>query len=185
MGSFKSAFFVRKMLGAFSIDQYPLKNSAILDSGTTIHIFNEITRFVNFRSADPGDFVWAGQHKVPIQGYGNVDIEIKKPAKNSNSKESRILRLHDVAFCQDFASNLVSLRQLRKRGMWWDNRPGFNHLRRSNFSTVAVLEDHHDQFVLEYIPEEVPRATFYTRRNTFNSWTKRPPAYGDSQKWHL
>jgi hypothetical protein len=118
MGAVKSAFFVRKMLGAFSIDQYPLKNSAILDSGTTIHIFNEITRFVNLRSADTGDFVWAGQHKVPIQGYGNVDIEIKNPVKNSNSKEPRILRLHDVAFCQDFASNLVSLRHLRKRSMW-------------------------------------------------------------------
>ena len=69
--------------------------------------------------------------------------------------------------------------------MWWDNRIGFNHIRRSDFSTVAVLEDHHDQFILEYIPEEVPRATFYTRRNIFNSWTKRPPAYGVSQKWHL
>src|SRR5215471_16178527 len=33
---------------ALAIDQYPLKNSAILDSGTTIHIFNEITRFLNF-----------------------------------------------------------------------------------------------------------------------------------------
>ena len=179
----KSAFFIRKAIdqgAAFSTNQYPLKNSAILDSGTTTHIFNEITRFLNFRAADPGDFVWAGKHKVPIQGYGNVDIEIRNP-----KGIRKILRLYDVAFCQDFASNLVSLRQLRKRGIWWDNRPGYNHLRRTNFSVIAVLEDHYDQFVLEYIPEEIPRAAFHARRNKFNSWTKRAPSYGDTIKWHL
>jgi hypothetical protein len=107
---------------AFSIAQYPLKNSAILDSGTTIHIFNEITRFLRFQTAPVGDFVWAGEHKVKIQGYGDVDVEIQ------SSKGKRILRLFDVAFCEDFACNLVSLRQLHKHGYWWDNRPSFNHL---------------------------------------------------------
>jgi hypothetical protein len=54
------------------VDRYPLKNSAILSSGTTIHMFNEITRFINprIRTADPGDFFWAGEHKVPLQDYG-------------------------------------------------------------------------------------------------------------------
>src|SRR5487761_55819 len=149
VGSVKSTFFVRKAIdhtAAFTIDRYPLKNSAILDSGTTIHIFNEISRFTNFRTADPRDFVWAGTERVPIQGYGNVDIEVTAPGNKHHSK--RILRLHDVAFCQDFTSNLVSLRQLHKRGLWWDNRPGYNHLRQNNNSVVAILEDHHDQFVL-------------------------------------
>ena len=182
VGKVGSAFFVRKLVdkrAAFSVEQYPLKNSAILDSGTTIHIFNEITRFLNFRTADPGDFVWAGEHKVPIQGYGNLDIEVQGP------KGKRILRLYDVAFCEDFTCNLVSLRQLHKRGLWWDNRPGYNHLRQNNNSVVAILEDHHDQFVLEYIPENIPRSAFYTRRNIYNSWTERRPAYGDAMKWHL
>ena len=127
MGSIKSAFFVRKQLdkAAFTVDQYPLKNSAILDSGTTIHIFNELSRFNEFRTADPGDFVWAGETKVPIQGYGNVDITVKAPGARTNAK--KILRIRDVAYCQDFAANLVSLRQLHKMGIWWDNRPGYNH----------------------------------------------------------
>ena len=185
MGSIKSAFFVRKQLdkAAFTVDQYPLKNSAILDSGTTIHIFNELSRFNEFRTADPGDFVWAGETKVPIQGYGNVDIMVKAPGARMNAK--KILRIRDVAYCQDFAANLVSLRQLHKMGIWWDNRPGYNHLRRTDFSTVAALEDHHDQFVLEYIPEDTPRAAFFARRNKYNSWTKRSPAYGDTLTWHL
>jgi hypothetical protein len=76
----------------FSIAQYPLNNSAILDSGTTTHIFNEISRFLRFRPAESSDFVWAGEDKVRIQGYGNVDVEIQ------TLKGKHILRLFDVAF---------------------------------------------------------------------------------------
>lgn len=70
IGNLDSASFIRKLVdkgAAFSVEQYPLKNLAILDSGTTIHIFNEIARFLNLRTADLGDFVWAGEH-IPIQG---------------------------------------------------------------------------------------------------------------------
>jgi len=109
------------------------------------------------------------------------------PGTNNNQKRiaKKILRLRDVAYCQDFTTNLVSLSQLHKRGMWWDNRPGYNHLRRVDFSVVAILEKHYDQFVIEYLPHDISRATFYTRRNKHNSWTKKAPVYGDAQKWHL
>ena len=36
---------------------YPLKNSAILDSGTTIHIFNNPNHIYNLRPALPRDFI--------------------------------------------------------------------------------------------------------------------------------
>ena len=134
---------------------------------------------MNFRTANPGDFLWAGEHRIPVQGYGNVDIEIQGP------KRKQIMRLYDVAFCENFAANLVSLRRLHNRGLWWDNRPGYNHLRRNDNSVVAILEDHHDQFVLEYIPEDIPKSVFYTQRNIYNSWTDRRPVYGDAMKWHL
>jgi hypothetical protein len=177
VGTVQSSFFAREGkdndYASFSTDVYPLKNSAILDSATTIHIFNEITRFLDFKTANLGDYVWAGERKVPIKGYGTVDVKDK------------ILRIRDVAFCPNFAANLVSLQQLHKRGLWWDNRPGYNHLRRSDFSEVAVLEKHYDQFVLEYIPENLSKAAFFSRRNKHNSWTKRAPAYGDAFKWHL
>jgi hypothetical protein len=48
----------------------------MLDSGTTLHIFNEILRLINFRAAPPGDFVWAGDSKVAVLGYGEADIEM-------------------------------------------------------------------------------------------------------------
>lgn len=50
-------------------EQYALKHSAILDSGTTDHVFNELSRFLNFSPALEGDYLWAGDAKVPILGY--------------------------------------------------------------------------------------------------------------------
>src|ERR1700722_12501929 len=67
----------------FLVENYHLKNSAILDSGTTIHIFNEISPFTSFRTADPGDFVWAGTEKVPTQGYGAIDIMVTVPGTDN------------------------------------------------------------------------------------------------------
>ena len=72
-----------------------MKNSAILDSGTTLHIFNQISRFLNFRAALEGDFVWAGDHKIPNLEYGEVDIKIKQPTGGT-----RIMRQYNVALCE-------------------------------------------------------------------------------------
>ncbi len=172
---------LQKAAFSISISIYPLKNSAILDSASTLHVFNEITRFLNFRTAYPGDFLWAGDHKVPIQGYGDVDVEIQSPTGK------RLMRLHDVAFCKNFAANLVSLRELHKLGYWWDNRPGFNHIRKANrnYTTVATLTELHGQNVLEYIPDDLTKASFFNRRNYFNSWTERKPVTADAWTWHL
>ena len=139
------------MRAALAIDQYFLKNSAILDSSTTIHIFNEITRFLNFRAAPYGDFVWAGDSKVAILGYGDVDIQVMGP-----KRKLQILRLYDVAHCEGFVANLVSFRQLRKLGYWWDTRLQYNCIRHQNDSVVAYLHEIHDQSILEYIPDDHP-----------------------------
>lgn len=104
--------------------EYPLKNSAILDTGTTIHIFNNLMRFQNFQHAQEGDGVHAGNTFVPILGYGEVDIEL------SGIPGNKVLRLKDVAFCEGFACNLVSYQQLKKQGYFWDLKPPNNCLRR-------------------------------------------------------
>jgi hypothetical protein len=157
-----------------------LKNSAILDSGTTLHIFNQISRFLNFRAALEGDFVWAGDHKIPILGYGEVDIKARQPTGGT-----RIMRLYNVALCEEIVCNLVSLRILRQKGYYWDNKPKTTLIRRSDNSILCSLEEKHDQFVLEYIPEDISQAAFFTRRNNYNTWTKRRPQAGDAQLWHL
>ena len=166
--------------GSFLNQQLSFEELSHTRSGTTLHIFNQISRFLNFRRALPGDYVWAGEHKVPIQGYGEVDIEVKSPLGST-----RILRLFDVAFCKGIVCNLVSLRRLRERGFYWDNRPKTTLLKRSDGSTLCSILEKHDQFILEYIPEDVNRAAFFTRRNKFNTWTKRKPQRAEALIWHL
>jgi Pol polyprotein len=114
VGTVRSSFFVGegkdKDQASFSTDVYRLKNSVILDSGMTIHL-------VDFKTADPGDYLWAGEHKVPIKGYGTVDV-LTKALNKGQELTDRILRIRDVAFYPNFATNPVSLQQLHKRGLW-------------------------------------------------------------------
>ncbi|KAJ8129613.1 hypothetical protein O1611_g4017 [Lasiodiplodia mahajangana] len=139
----------------------------------------EKMQFLNFRWAPPADCVYAGDVTVSIQGYGDVDIQINGP------DGERIMRLIDVAFCENFACNLVSLRQLRKKGYYWDNRPPNNCLRRKDGSVVCELKDKFGQFIIEDIPWDVTKAAFGIRRNRFNSWTERPPSAASERVWHL
>jgi len=46
-------------------------------------------------------------------------------------------KVYDVAYCECFAANLVSFRQLRKLGYWWDTRLQYNWLRHESDSVIA------------------------------------------------
>jgi len=176
-----ASFFVSQVdkKAAFSTAQYPLRNSTLLDTASTIDITNEIAKLLNFRTAPPGDFLWAGDQKVPIQGYGDKDVAIDTPGGPS------IMRFHGVALCENFACNLVSFRKLQRKGLWWDTRPEHNCLRRSDNSVLAYLKDRYDQFVLEDIPEDVSRRAFFIRRNKYNTSTQRKPCRALAEIWHL
>jgi hypothetical protein len=104
---------------------HPLKLSTILDSGTTLHVFNDLSRFLNFRKAPRHQY----HSEVPILGYGDVHLQVTKP---NGSKG--MLRLKEVAFCTDFATNLVSFRLLREKGYYWDNKGERNFLARKDDS---------------------------------------------------
>ncbi|AEO64720.1 uncharacterized protein THITE_2040048, partial [Thermothielavioides terrestris NRRL 8126] len=69
--------------------RYPLINSMILDSGSTIYIANYLSRFKRPPTlAAPND-------------YGIT-----------------VLTLYNVAYCLTFVYNIVSLEQLNRRGIW-------------------------------------------------------------------
>lgn len=96
-----------------------------------------------------------------------------------------MIRLHDVALCEKMACNLVSLRLLRKKGYYWDTKSDPTTLKRKDDSIAGVLDETMDQFVLEHLPEAMPKAAMFAQRNRYNSWTKRKPMVGDSMRWHL
>jgi len=122
----------------------PLKHCSLLDTGSSLHVFNNLSRFESFRKAPRGDYVLAGSAKVPILGYGKVTMRV-----DLDNGKKRIFRLHDVAYCPEFVTNIVSYDLLEERGFRWDTKTG--QLVRSDDSPVCqirkkgryrILEDH-------------------------------------------
>lgn len=156
------------------MDQYPLKYSFILDSGTTCHITNDPDRVYDFRLPTPGDYIWAGNSKVWIKGYGSIDLTLKS---NDNTYT---LTLHDVAICPDLLCNLVSFRLLRLKGIWWDTKSDPTTLRGAENTIIGIVMEMHGQWVLEYEP--LPSASFHARKITTR--TKRGPQRATALLWH-
>lgn len=114
---------------------------------------------------------------MKIEDYGTVDIKI------SSLQGPKILTLTGVAYCPTFACNIISLKGLNRRGIWWDNRR--NSLQRNDGSTLCFLSIHYDQFVVEHLPEQVPAAAMAARKRKINSWTSRADSSADAMTWHL
>ncbi|KAF7567888.1 hypothetical protein PtrM4_125010 [Pyrenophora tritici-repentis] len=74
---------------------YPLKDAFILDSGSTTHICNNLSRLEEVRPPAMGDYIWAGNSRVWIQGYGAVKVTAER------AQGKQILHLSNVAWCPD------------------------------------------------------------------------------------
>ncbi|KAK9427021.1 hypothetical protein V1505DRAFT_359202, partial [Lipomyces doorenjongii] len=64
---------------SFSTSTYCLINSVILDSGSPMHIFNDISRFEDFHRPDTQTVVVAGDTECSIEGYGRVKLQVQGP----------------------------------------------------------------------------------------------------------
>jgi hypothetical protein len=165
---------------------HPLKLSTILDSGTTLHVFNDLSRFLNFRKAPRHHYLIAGNTEVPILGYGEIHLRVTRP-----NRSKATLRLRNAAFCTDFATNLVSFRLLRNNGYYWDNEGDNNFLMRKNKTIMCEMQEIHGQQVIEHIPIRRRGEAFITkaitrrRRSRINSGDPRPDSKGDARLWHL
>jgi len=100
--------------------QFPLIDSVILDSGATVHVFNDRSRFEdNFRKADPLDVCVPGSHVVPIKGWGSVMIRITRTTFDRviqvEQDEEKLVRLDNVAFIPNFHFSVMSLRMFMKK----------------------------------------------------------------------
>ena len=161
---------------------YLLKNSAILNSDSIIHIFNEIIYFLNFWTAQSDDFLWTDNHKVSIQEYDEVDVKIQIKT------DKHLMRFHKITFCKNFAVNLILLCQLHQLSYWWDNRLEFNHICKinQNYITVVILTELHEQNMLKYISvDSFIKTSFYNWWNYFNLWTECKSVTADVWIWHL
>jgi hypothetical protein len=97
-----------------AITEFCLRNSWLLDSGTTLHISHELHRFTDFRKSTHKEYVLTGGGKVLILGWGNVPITM------TYGNTTRKVILKDVAYCHGFTANLVSWDLLKLKGWKWD-----------------------------------------------------------------
>ncbi|KAG9384285.1 hypothetical protein A1F94_006196 [Pyrenophora tritici-repentis] len=124
-----------------------------MDSGTTIHVGNDLGRFTDIRPPMTGDFLWAGNTRVWIKAYGSVTLRV------DSADGHRLLYLENVAYCPDLHCSLVSFRILRRQGLWWDTKSDPTILRRSDDSELAVLHEKYGQWILELNDAEARAAT--------------------------
>ena len=167
---------------------FPLKDSFLLDSASSIHVSHDRLRFSNFRRPPPGHYALCGSGTVAIHGYGEVDVVV-----TNQRGRKRILRLHKVAYCPQFPTNIVSLQLLEDRGIDWKHREGemtFGGDPEAFGNTRRI----HGQYVIEYNENgssDTTHAVLNTsssndrpKRFTRQSRTTRQPAWASSILWH-
>lgn len=177
MGTANAAFLTSSF--SSTVNPYPLKLSTILDSGTTLHIFNDLSKFKNMRKAIGDETITAGSSDVRIIGFGTIDLQVTKP----NGSPGR-LRLRNAAYCTEFNTNLVSFKLLRENGIYWDTIK--NQLIRKDGTILCQIQLLYGQFVLQYEPitKQNRHMAFNTQLRRHTSRDPRPDAVGDGVLWH-
>ena len=83
---------------------FSFRDLIILDSDVTIHVFNDLSQFLNFKKTSCDDYLLAACSEISILRYENMILQLK---------EDKVLCLKKVIFCTDFVINLVSFRLLK------------------------------------------------------------------------
>jgi len=95
-----------------------LKESYILNSGSSIYITKDKQRLFRYKTAPPGDRLkYRGGYMV-IQSYGDLDIQFTGQGK----EKPKTLKLFRMVYCPDFPFNIVFFQRLEKRGIDWSHR---------------------------------------------------------------
>lgn len=106
----------RRVVSAFPTGEsshtfaYP-DNYSLLDSATSVYVFQNKARFTNFWQAGQKTSLLCGQNIVKIHRQGNISLPLK--VENQIS----LLILKNTAFTPNFLLNLVSLSCLKDQGL--------------------------------------------------------------------
>jgi GAG-pre-integrase domain len=172
----------------FTTIDFPLQDSFLLDSGSSIHVSRDHERFSNFQRPPPGHYAVCGSGTVAIQGYGEVDVVL-----TNRKGRKRLLRLQKVAYCPQFPTNLVSLQLLEARGIDWKHREGEITIQ-GDPEVLGNTKRIHGQYVIEYNENGRPQSSHailntlssneQKKRFTRQTRGTRQPAWASSALWH-
>lgn len=160
---------------------HQLANSTILDSGATVHVCNDRTRFLDFRKAEEDDVLLAGESIIQIEGFGTVEISVAW-----DKDRYRTIQLQDTAFVPQFHLNVASLRRFIRKDVHWESRTC--RLERGG-KTLALTPVIHDHWVLEYKPlqnqESYDDQISYEDQVAFPASSRKiHDKLGDMDQWH-
>jgi hypothetical protein len=92
---------------------YKLRNSFIFDSGATIYVCNDHSRFQDFESS-VNKRLYAGDTIVSIEGFGSVEITLQGP------NGPRKVLLTKVALVSSFHMSVASLKCFIQKNVHWN-----------------------------------------------------------------
>ncbi|KAF5197653.1 Transposon ty1-dr1 gag-pol polyprotein, partial [Thalictrum thalictroides] len=189
MSAFNTTESTFQVSGSLTKPVYDLEQSWILDSGATVHVCNNRSRYNKFNAtANSEDVLWAGDTQIRIQGYGEVIIYLK----SDKYPAGRPLTLKNVAFVPTLHTNVTSLRLLNIAGVHWDTELSILKLNGRHFADTPMI---FNQWVLEYKPilpssEHVYNASLQNFKNDQkqmhgNSSRASKTQTGTYDDWHV
>ena len=127
------------MKSALQSTIFSLRDLVILDSDVTIHVFNDLSWFSNFKKTSHDNYLLAAHSEILILKYENVILWLK---------EDKVLCLKKMIFCIDFVINLVSFRLLKVNEIFWNT---VNNIlfQKINSSIICSLKEIADQQVIK------------------------------------
>ena len=148
--------------------EYSLHCSFILDSGASVHVCNDRSRFHNIRAAEPEEYLIAGSSIIQIEAFGSIDITLEGPSG------PRKIELKDTALIVSFHTSVVSLNKFIAKNVHWNTeREALTH----QGDIFCKVKKRHDQWVLEYNP--IVESVF-----TAQSALPKPDKEGSINLWH-
>ena len=104
------------ILSSYSVDRgvnYEIFNCQILDSGSNIHIYNDLSRFKTTHATISNDYLISGSTTYLIKAYRTVNIYITSPSGMTEE-----ITLSHVTLVPGFFTNLVLFSRAKEVGIY-------------------------------------------------------------------
>lgn len=155
-------------IASSAVDEDLLKNSWILDSGSTVHICNDREQFLTY--APRQSTVKTGKTETPMIGYGQVKITGRHPHTDATVP----VTLDNVWHSPGFHTNLISLSVIEDKGFCFksDEKAVFK-----GNEAVLEVQRHHGLYTVIHNPNH--QAAFSGRHSE-----KPHLSVASARRWH-
>jgi hypothetical protein len=176
-----------EVIEVHSTAPYQLRDSVIIDSGSTINICNNIDRFVTYEPISDMKPIFNSKGLSYPLGKGTMRV----PAARTDGKQST-LHIYKALYIPGYSTNIVSCRRLAAAGLFHNFETPDRLVNRGGKLSYNLL-DRHSQYCLKY--NTVSQATFTTavteaeERTRINavrapSRLPKPVSKAESELWH-